>query len=146
LHRREAWLFDLIAKILQKPPPSTSRELENDTVAPWLNLLDSTSASMLRKNYENGRIPAFAKVDMYNYKMAAPLWTILNDYYDTTNFWRPYYDEPSSSSSSSVAAAAAAATTGGVVWWNRTYEESLIPIVKYDRYQQRLVQAPNHYQ
>jgi hypothetical protein len=103
----------LIAKLLQHQP---------DDPSTWLDLLDSSSASILRENYANGRTPALAKVDMYHYRMASPLGEILKDYtygWFSVNGYSNY----------------------NVTWWNRTYEEPLIPVVEFDPYQKRLVEA-----
>ena len=104
LHGREAWLFSLLARLMDKDAKER----------PWLYLLDTkTSAAMLRENYETKFLtPQYAKVDMYHYEMAAPLWEILPQ----------YFSNPS----------------GEIVWWNRTYEEELIPPVEYNPEEQRL--------
>lgn len=56
----------------------------------------------------------YAKVDMYHYQMAAPLWEIL-----------PRYLKGQSD----------------IVWWNRTFEDVLIPPVELNVERQRLVQV-----
>ena len=98
LQRREKWLYHLLTKLL----------LADETHRPWLNLLDSESARYLREMfYEQGQAPAYVKVDMYRYRMAASLGT------------RLLSSEP-------------------MAWWNRTFTESLIPIVKWDSERQTL--------
>lgn len=105
LHRRETWMFALLSKLLDKKPSSR----------PWLSLLDTTSADVLRDNYESKFMtPLYAKVDMYRYQMAAPLWEIMPKYFAGED----------------------------VTWWNRTFEEVLIPPVQRDDKRQRLVLAP----
>jgi hypothetical protein len=65
-------------------------------------LLDTRSANMLRNGYEkHGKTPAYAKVEMYHYQMAASLWELLPQHF----------------------------TRDKIQWWNRTYEESLVPVV-----------------
>jgi hypothetical protein len=99
-------MFTLLAKLLDKTATAEER--------PWLDLLDSTSASMLRENYESKYLfPLHAKVDMYRYRMAAPLWEIAPKYL----------------------------LGEAVVWWNRTFEEVLIPAVELDPQGQRFVLA-----
>ena len=85
LEQREAWLKTLLRQMLQgsrTPHP----------------LLDASSAHKLAAA---GR-PRFARVDMYRYEMAAPLWELL------ARWW-----------------AAPAGTP--LTWWVRSYEERLIP-------------------
>ncbi len=102
LHGRETWMFALLSKLLN----------DQLTNRPWLDLLDPTSAKVLRKNYDDMvSSPMYAKVDMYHYKMAAPLWKLLAQYL----------------------------TGEEVVWWNRIFEEVLIPPVRRDMERQRLV-------
>eukprot|EP00934_Nitzschia_sp_Nitz4_P003419 Nitzschia sp. Nitz4//scaffold216_size36101//23908//25674//NITZ4_007783-RA/size36101-processed-gene-0.5-mRNA-1//1//CDS//3329542200//3409//frame0 len=104
LHGRETWMFALLTKLLDKDVKER----------PWLALLDSSSANLLRGNYESKFMtPLYAKVDMYHYRMAAPLWEILPNW---------IAGEP-------------------VIWWNRTLEEVLIPPVRQDKERQRLVLA-----
>jgi hypothetical protein len=106
LRGRETWMFTLLAKLLDKTATAEER--------PWLDLLDSTSASMLRENYESKYLfPLHAKVDMYRYRLAAPLWEIAPKYL----------------------------LGEAVVWWNRTFEEVLIPAVELDPQGQRFVLA-----
>lgn len=102
LRGREHWLFALLSKLLEK----------NATKRPWLELLDASSANLLRRNYEEKNMtPSYVKVDMYHYKMAKPLWEIL----------------PVLLSGKEA------------VWWNRTFEEVLVPPVRLDVERQRLV-------
>ena len=106
LEQREFWLLGLITKILNR----------NVKSRPWLDLLDVQTATWLRDNYEQHySIPRYAKVDMYHYQMAAPLWEILPNYLFHSN------DE--------------------VIWWNRTFAEILIPIMEFDHVNDRLVRA-----
>jgi hypothetical protein len=106
LNRRETWLYMLLSKIMT----------ENDNNRPWLDLLDTSSADMLRAHYSKGKVPSYAKVDMYHYEMSAPLWEILPRYVYTKRG-----DERTK-------------------WWNRTYEENLVPVVALGK-DQRLIRA-----
>lgn len=91
LQRREAWLFELIHKILNA---------NANAEQPWLALLDTSSADLLSSTQMK-----YAKVDMFRYRMADPLWTI-------TMKWLRGEE---------------------VIWWNREFEESLIrPVQMYD--------------
>ena len=102
LRGRETWMFALLSKILNE-------RLKN---RPWLDLLDDSSADVLRRNYNDKLLtPVSAKVDIYQYKMAAPLWKLVQDYLAGNE----------------------------VVWWERTLEETLIPPVRRDPERQRLV-------
>jgi hypothetical protein len=108
LQRREKWVYTLLEKIL-------AGNDDDDEVSsrPWLALLDSTSAAMLKEGYEqNHASPRYAKVDMYRYQMAAPLWNLISDLMRGRE----------------------------VTWWKRTYKESLIPPVQLDA-RKRLVLA-----
>ena len=104
LQQRERWLYELLGKLL-----NSSTRGENER--PWLHLLDSSSVQYLNSKQDTLR---YAKVDMYHYEMAAPLWQILKDYY---YYYYYYYlerrEEP-------------------VVWWTRSYHEPLIPPVAWD--------------
>ena len=119
LRQREQWLFTLIHKILD---PNLDKR-------PWLRLLDSTSNHRLSRIYESplsssslsNKAPLMVKVDMYRYRMSASLWTIL---------WKSL---TTSNQSGDV-----------VVWWNRTYEESLIPPVRFDHSKKSLVLVQQH--
>lgn len=88
LQQRESWLYKLLEKVLDTETDQTER--------PWLDLLDSSSVQYLNQEQDKLR---YAKVDIYHYEMAAPLWQILRDYWDKK--------EP-------------------VVWWKRSYQEPLI--------------------
>jgi hypothetical protein len=102
LHRREKWLFSLLSKLL----------IFDENPRPWLNLLDTDSARLLRKDfYDLGKAPKYAKVDMYHYRMAYSLWSRLTS--------------PEKNS----------------IWWNRTYSEPLVPPVQWNTAEQRLEQA-----
>jgi hypothetical protein len=102
LNRRETWLYTFLSKLLA----------ENDDNRPWLDLLDTSSADMLRAHYLKGKVPSYAKVDMYLYEMSAPLWELLPSYLYSSR----------------------------TKWWHRTYEESLIPSVALGK-DRRLVRA-----
>ena len=118
LRQRESWLFNLLFKILEKP----ERTSKSDTLAtpatydleysyhdrPWLALLDTTTRRYLQETYyENGRAPLYAKVDMYHYRMAASLWSILGK---KLRIVFPAEDS----------------TKEKVAWWKRHFEENLI--------------------
>jgi len=106
LRNREQWLYQFLAKLLI--PGNT-----NGTKRPWLDLLDSTSSHYLQTTfYDKGIAPRYAKVDMYRYRMAASLMTILTSSHSQT-----------------------------MPWWNRTLTESLIPVVEWDPHKKRLKQV-----
>ena len=86
LEHREDWLFNLVRQMLQGSKLSHP-------------LLDASSAAKLAAK---GRRPRYARVDMYRYQMAAPLWELL------AQWW-----------------AAPAGTP--ITWWVRMYEDRLIP-------------------
>jgi hypothetical protein len=93
---REQWVYNLLSKILQ----------DEAVQRPWLALLDTKTANLLRSTYyEKDEAPRYAKVDMYHYKMAAPLSTIL---------WRW-------------------AVGQGQIWWTRQFEESLVAPIIFDK-------------
>ena len=118
LQRRETWMFALLVKLLQQEQEGHDDPLndnDNQVQRPWLHLLDASSRELLVKKYQNGQGPVVAKVDMYRYRMKAPLWTLL---------WE---------------AMPSMQTT--ITWWERTYKEPLIPPVQYDTTLQRLVRA-----
>ena len=106
LQRREKWLYTLLEKILGKVGDER----------PWLDLLDTPSASLLQRSYSLGNGPQFAKVDMYHYQMAAPMWSLFFDIFGARE----------------------------VAWWRRTFKESLIPPVQLDSSSHRLVAAATH--
>jgi hypothetical protein len=132
LNRRESWLYHLLSKILgdkQRNQSNNDNDGENEITAkwwqllekrkrqreqPWLDLLDGVSADLL----EQKGPPLYAKVDMYHYEMAAPLWDLLPRYLGLRG------------------------GGGTLKWWNRTYEEPLLPVVAYDRRRGQLVRAP----
>eukprot|EP00540_Astrosyne_radiata_P001686 CAMPEP_0116854178 /NCGR_PEP_ID=MMETSP0418-20121206/18422_1 /TAXON_ID=1158023 /ORGANISM="Astrosyne radiata, Strain 13vi08-1A" /LENGTH=292 /DNA_ID=CAMNT_0004486859 /DNA_START=165 /DNA_END=1043 /DNA_ORIENTATION=- len=97
LQRREQWLYHLLYKILA----------QNEHRRPWLDLLDTPSARYLENMYETNKGPKFARVDMYHYQMAAPLWKLLPQW-----IFAKQHEE--------------------VIWWKRTYEESLVPVIRLD--------------
>ena len=105
LQNRETWLYNLLAKILNNDLGIHER--------PWLQLLDSHSSAFLISSYEsNETCPKFAKVEMYEYRMAGSLWSILAS---------KYYHRGED-----------------VVWWKRQFEETLIPPVQLNSANKRL--------
>ena len=96
-------MFDLISKLLDKE--SSNR--------PWLALLDASSAALLERNYKDQTPPKYAKVEMFHYQMAAPLWKLLPKYFLGVE----------------------------VVWWNRTFEEQLIKPITFDTERKQLTVA-----
>lgn len=113
LRERESWLYDLLFRLLQPSDHATGI-----TPRPWLALLDARTAMHLEtKYYNNGNSPRYAKVDMYHYRMAAPLWTLLAEYcariLKAATGSSQHEDEP-------------------VLWWERRFEENLIPPVMID--------------
>lgn len=113
LQRRETWLYRLLERLLESNQTAS-------TDRPWHDLLDSSSAKYLK---QNGPM-RYAKVDMYLYRMAAPLSNILQQY------WNHYLEKAKSLEIASPQ----------VMWWNRTYSEPLIPVVRWDP-QQKLVRV-----
>jgi hypothetical protein len=105
LRQRETWVYALLEKIL-------ADGVDETTSRPWLALLDSTSVDMLERGYTQNASPRYAKVDMYQYQMAAPLWHLVADLIRGRE----------------------------VTWWKRTYKEPLIPPVQLDT-RKRLVLA-----
>lgn len=106
LQQRETWLYILLEKILGKGDSSNER--------PWLNLLATPSAALLRSTYDSGNFPRFVKVDIYRYQMAAPLWSLI--------FHMIIHRQE-------------------ITWWRREFKESLIPAVQLDRTRQKLILA-----
>mmetsp|Transcript_34837 Transcript_34837/g.53416 ORF Transcript_34837/g.53416 Transcript_34837/m.53416 type:complete len:187 (+) Transcript_34837:93-653(+) len=107
LNRRETWLYNLVEKILD----------QHQKNRPWLDLLDVETASFLKEEYyDSGNAPRFAKVDMYRYKMAAPLWSLLRE---------------------------GLTRKEKLIWWHRKYKESLIPPVRLNQSTKRLTAANN---
>ena len=86
LQQRERWLYAFLEKLLA-----------GDELA--LSLLDSTARAAFVGKL---RPPKFAKVDMYHYTMAAPLWELAPRWLRGET----------------------------VTWWKREYEEKLIPPVR----------------
>jgi hypothetical protein len=93
---RERWVYALLGKMLQPSTPANQR--------PWLRLLDSTAITLLQRYYNKQNAPKYAKVDMFHYRMAAPLQTII---------WRWINGQ-------------------GQIWWTRIFEESLVAPVMLD--------------
>ncbi|CAB9498897.1 Lipase maturation factor 1 [Seminavis robusta] len=129
LQNRERWMYRLLEKLLEPSSTKSLSSRKNDRLnqPAWWNLLDSTSVEFLRNQQSQSSL-RYAKVDMYHYEMAAPLWTILQDYYE--NFCRSL-DTTTSRNDKPKA----------VYWWKRTYKEPLIDSVKWDPSQNGLVWA-----
>jgi len=107
LQRREQWVIVLLAKILE----SNGSQLDR----PWLELLDTSSAKHFLTT------PKYAKVDMFRYKMAAPLWVLMKEgWYQMMN-----------KGSDAVE----------VVWWQRYFEEVLVEPVSFHSETKNLVYA-----
>lgn len=102
LRSRESWLFKLLAKIL------------SGHLGKWLNLLDKSAEAVLFGDGGDFKY-MYAKVDMYHYRMAAPLWDIIGKIMTRQEF----------------------------AWWVRTHEESLIPPVIFDKEKGTLRHAPD---
>ena len=104
LNGRERWVYELLRKILLMSSSSSEDENqslpEHDDKQPWLALLDPSSADWLRSNTVK-----YAKVDMYRYKMADPLWVIARK-------WLMRKE---------------------VVWWTRDLEEILVSPIEIFR-------------
>lgn len=108
LNQRERWIYSLLAQLL------TKRNL--DGLASVLDahcfyrLFEGTNASAV---FAGNKLPKAAKVDMFKYEMAAPLWAIL------------------------------ATDSQQRVWWNRSFKQILVPPVILDPQQSTfLVRAP----
>ena len=107
LQNRESWLYSLLAKILNNDLGIDER--------PWLQLLDSDSSAFLIESYKSNETrPKFAKVEMYEYRMAGSLWSILASKHRRGE---------------------------DVVWWKRQFEETLIPPVQLNSDNKRLEYA-----
>ena len=105
LRSRETWLFGLLSKIL------------SGRRGKWVNLLDKSAESVLFADGEKDEAlfsVKYAKVDMYRYQMAAPLWEIVIKMITRRDF----------------------------VWWERSYDEPLIPPVVLDKERGNLRNAP----
>ena len=79
---------------------------------PWLDLIDKSSA-LHYVLQQKSTVFKYAKVDMYHYSMSKSLGEIVSQYYSN--------DE--------------------VIWWNRSFKESLIPPVLYDKRREKLYLA-----
>lgn len=80
LQQRETWMWSFLAKILE------GDELVLQLLAPEV----ATSKAFYPEGPEGERtIPKFIKVDMWRYRMKAPLWEILRDLYHngTAQWW-----------------------------------------------------------
>ena len=102
LQRREDWLYAFLAKLLAA-----------DAAA--LSLLDPASAAGAAFRDpaapERRKPPRLARVDMYHYEMAEPLWRL------AARWWR------------------GGGWRGGgapLTWWRRSFEEALVPVVQID--------------
>ena len=93
LEGREAWMFSFFQKLLEKG---------NHIERPWLDILDPSSATLLREKYMNEKVPRYIKVDMYRYRMAKPIWKLMREIIVQKS-------------------------AIDVVWWKRNLEEPLIP-------------------
>jgi len=111
LQRREQWVFALVAKILEDGTTSNGTQLDR----PWLGLLDDSTARHLLPT------PKYAKVDMFHYKMAAPLWILMKQ------GWQQMTKK-------SIGAVE-------IVWWQRDFEEVLIPAVLFNSETKQLMYA-----
>jgi hypothetical protein len=95
LQSRERWVFELLRKILLM---NDAGRMGKDK--PWLALLDPSSADWLMLNPVK-----YAKVDMYRYRMADPIWRIVVKFLMQEE----------------------------VIWWSRDFEENLIrPLEMYN--------------
>ena len=94
LRQREGWLVPFVAKLLRADGGALSLLAAGAADGPAFRSSPDGKA----------RAPTYAKVDMYHYEMAAPLWEIVGAY------WRG--ERPA--------------------WWRRTYEEPLVPVVRLD--------------
>eukprot|EP00747_Dinoflagellata_sp_TGD_P062070 gnl/TRDRNA2_/TRDRNA2_152805_c2_seq1.p1 gnl/TRDRNA2_/TRDRNA2_152805_c2~~gnl/TRDRNA2_/TRDRNA2_152805_c2_seq1.p1 ORF type:complete len:240 (+),score=37.32 gnl/TRDRNA2_/TRDRNA2_152805_c2_seq1:94-720(+) len=93
LEQRETWLWSFLSKVLDA----------DETALSLLAPETSTGPAFRPGNVSAGlRPPSLAKVDMWRYRMRAPLWTIVYEY----------------------------VTTGKAVWWTREFEEPLIHPLK----------------
>ncbi|CAE7386954.1 Lmf1 [Symbiodinium sp. CCMP2456] len=90
LERRETWMWSFLAKVLEG----------DATVLSLLTPETAVSKAYFPDGPLNDRkLPKFAKVDMWRYRMRAPLWVIAREY----------------------------AQNGTAVWWEREKAEALIP-------------------
>jgi lipase maturation factor 1 len=88
LQRRERWLYALLENVLSQQE------------GPWMDLLDPSAVEYLKATRVR-----FARVDMYHYEMAAPLWEILRKYLEGREL---------------------------VQWWNRTRREPLLETLAWN--------------
>ena len=109
MQQRESWLYTFLIKILQSDEAALS--LLDTSASSALAALHTTAKKGARASMR--RAPRLVKVDMWQYRMNAPLWEL------GPKWWRGKE----------------------VVWWQREYTESLIPPVKLDRGTGRLVLA-----
>ena len=90
LERRETWMWSFLAKVLEG----------DATVLSLLTPETAVSKAYFPDGPLNDRkLPKFVKVDMWRYRMRAPLWVIAGEY----------------------------AQNGAAVWWEREKAEALIP-------------------
>jgi len=90
LRGRETWLYSFLARLLSADEGA-------------LSLLDASARAAFAPAGGGAKLraPKFAKVDMYHYTMAAPLWQLASRW----------------------------ARGETVAWWAREYEQSLVPAV-----------------
>ena len=97
LQRRESWMFELMRLLVTSDDSGKNNATNSNERRPWLALLDPSSVSYLHQQPSK-----YAKVDMYQYKMAGPLWSILSEWIRGKE----------------------------VAWWEREFEEVLIRPLK----------------
>jgi len=106
LRGRERWLFDFLAQLLSRGRTSRVLDLiDSNSKTELFFAGDSTSDESGGAPFADAT-PVAAKVDMYRYEMAAPLWQLLRA--------RRQGKTP-------------------VIWWRRTFKETLVPPVAVDR-------------
>ena len=107
LRSRETWMFAFLAKLLEADDVDKNDD-DDGKRRPWLSLLDPTTANYLTTTYYNEKkAPRYAKVDMYHYQMASPLWNIV---------WQKVLAFTSGDTERARA----------IAWWKREFEESLV--------------------
>lgn len=99
LQQRERWLYALLAQLLADGADAAAVKLLDASAADGPAFRDPRPPHAPRK-------PRLAKVDMYHYEMAEPLWTL------AARWWR--------------------APAAPLTWWKRTLEEELVPVVALD--------------
>ena len=96
LQRRERWVLALLIEILEDNNTGNSLQLDR----PWLALLDDSGVKHFMLT------PKYAKVDMFRYEMAAPLWFLMKQ-----GCWQMINKGIGNIE---------------IVWWQRNFEEVLI--------------------